>query len=256
MADENTYELHGLHAEAAGLQQMIEKVNSQVPSRVDGFDPSGAVSVVVGPDGLPAEIHVSDDWTFRLMAERLADAVMGAFTAAFYERLRAWTTAYDVEDLDDLPAADEQLDLPGVEEPPAPATTPAVKPRDPEAYALAVLEALDDVGEVSEAPAGACGVGVIDGCLELTLTGAGLISCFVEPDWAAHCSGEELTAAFNATLAAAHDDLAAAAAASPSGRLRQLLDEGFAILNEAGSRSLIPTTLAEWNQELSPEETP
>ena len=242
MADENTYELHGLHAEAAGLQQMIEKVNSQVPSRVDGFDPSGAVSVVVGPDGLPAEIHVSDDWTFRLMAERLADAVMGAFTAAFYERLRAWTMAYDAEDLDDLPAVAGYPE--GDEEPPVPAAPPGprVKPRDPEAYALAVLEALDDVGEVSEAPAGACGVGVIDGCLELTLTGAGLIACFVEPDWAAHCSGEELTAAFNSTLAAAHDDLAAAALASPSGRLRQLLDEGFAILDEAGSRSLLPTT--------------
>jgi hypothetical protein len=236
MADENTYELRGLHAEAAGLQQMIEKVNSQVPSRVDGFDPSGAVSVVVGPDGLPAEIHVSDDWTFRLMAERLADAVMGAFTAAFYERLRAWTTAYDAEDLDDLPESDDE---PAV---PAPSDRPATTPRDPEAYALAVLEALDDVGEASEAPAGACGVGVIDGCLELTLTGAGLIACFVEPDWAAHCSGEELTETFNATLAAAHDDLNAAAAASPSGRLRQLLDEGFAILDEAGRRPLLPTT--------------
>jgi hypothetical protein len=172
------------------------------------------------------------------MAERLADAVMGAFTAAFYERLRAWTTAYDAEDLDDLPEADEEPPVPDVSARPAP--TPGAKPRDPEAYALAVLEALDDVGEVSEVPAGACGVGVIDGCLELTLTGAGLISCFVEPDWAAHCSGEELTAAFNATLAAAHDDLAAADSASPSGRLRQLLDEGFAILTEAGSRSLLP----------------
>jgi hypothetical protein len=234
MADENADELHGLHAEAAGLQQMIEKVNSQVPSRVDGFDPSGAVSVVVGPDGLPTEIHVSDDWTFRLMAERLADAVMGAFTAAFYERLRAWTTAFDAEDLDDLPEGDQEPPVPGA------SPRPTTKPRDPEAYALAVLEALDDVGEASEVPAGACGVGVIDGCLELTLTGAGLVSCFVEPDWAAHRSGEELTEAFNATLAAAHDDLAAAASASPSGRLRQLLDEGFAILDEAGSRALLP----------------
>jgi hypothetical protein len=244
MADENANELRGLHAEAAGLRQMIEKVNSQVPSRVDGFDTSGAISVVVGPDGLPASIHVSDDWTFRLMAERLADAVMGAFTAAFYERLRAWTTAYDVEDLDgllegDLDATDGDV-AEGLGDDPAPSTRPAITPRDPEAYALAVLEALDDVGEATaEAPASSSGVGVIDGCLELTLTGAGLIGCFVEPDWAAHLSGEELTEAFNATLAAAREDLDAASGASPSGRLRKLLDEGFAILDEARGRSLL-----------------
>ena len=247
MADENANELRGLHAEAAGLQQMIEKVNSQVPSRVDGFDTSGAISVVVGPDGLPASIHVSDDWTFRLMAERLAEAVMGAFTAAFYERLRAWTTAYDIEDLDgliegDLDLAEGPGDDEGEDEPPfpAPSTRPAITPRDPEAYALAVLEALDDVGEATaEAPASSSGVGVIDGCLELTLTGAGLIGCFVEPDWAAHLSGEELTEAFNATLAAAREDLDAASGASPSGRLRKLLDEGFAILDDARGRSLL-----------------
>ena len=133
----------------------------------------------------------------------------------------------------------------GEDEPPfpAPSTRPAITPRDPEAYALAVLEALDDVGEATaEAPANSSGVGVIDGCLELTLTGAGLIGCFVEPDWAAHLSGEELTEAFNATLAAAREDLAAASDASPSGRLRKLLDEGFAILDDARGRPLLPTT--------------
>ena len=244
---------------------MIEKVNSQVPSRVDGFDTSGAISVVVGPDGLPASIHVSDDWTFRLMAERLAEAVMGAFTAAFYERLRAWTTAYDVEDLDGLIEGDldategDVAEGVGDEEPPFPARSnrPAITPRDPEAYALAVLEALDDVGEATaEAPANSSGVGVMGGVPRLADRGKDYIGCFVEPDWAAPFSGEELTEAFNATLAAAREDLDAASGASPSGRLRKLLDEGFAILDDARGRSLLlPTTLAEWDQEPLPDET-
>ena len=240
MTDENVHELQGLQAEAAGLHQMIEKVNSQVPSRVDGFDPTGTVSVVVGADGLPDAIHVNEGWSFQLAPERLGEAVMGAFTAAFYERLRAWTTAFDAEDLDapaaEDPAADDPIEA-TVTDPEEPRARASDRPRDPEAFALAVLEALDEIGDAGEPAEGTCGVGsVADGCLELTLTGAGLISCYVEPGWAIQCTGEELTEAFNAALGAARDGLVAATAASPSGRLRQLLDEGFAILDEAGER--------------------
>jgi hypothetical protein len=226
MTDENK-ELHRLRAEARGLQRMVELANSQVPTRSEGIDSTGAVEIVLGDNGLPRTIHVEDGWDHKLRAERLGQAVIEAFSAAFYERLRAWTTAFtDAGE----PALLELEPEPEPEpEPPDPV---ANRLNDPDAYALAVIEALDNLGNLLEPPP-VCGIGSVSrGGVVVTLTGAGMVSCTADPTFITAQSGEELTQAFGAALAAAKEDLARAQQATPLGRLRKLLDLGLTTLDE------------------------
>jgi hypothetical protein len=60
-----------------------------------------------------------------------------------------------------------------------------------------------------------------------------LVSCTADPTWVSQRSGQELTEALGAALAAARDDLAATA--TPTGRLQRLLEDGLAIMDETGS---------------------
>jgi hypothetical protein len=62
------------------------------------------------------------------------------------------------------------------------------------------------------------------GKLRLTVSAGGLETCAADPDWVSQRGGEELTEALAAALAAAIDDLARAAAADPTERLRVALD--------------------------------
>ena len=244
MTDENK-ELHRLRGEARGLQRMVDLANRQVPARSEGIDPTGAVQIVLGDNGLPRTIHVEDGWDHKLRAERLGHAVIEAFSAAFYERLRAWTTAFtdagDVVDPDDTelpdavpfePAFEPAVEPEPEEEPPPPPDPVANRLNDPDAYALAVIEALDNLGNLLEPPP-VCGIGTVSrGGVVVTLTGAGMVSCTADPAFIAAQSGEDLTQAFGAALAAAKEDLARAQQATPLGRLRHLLDLGLTTLDE------------------------
>jgi hypothetical protein len=226
MTDDVLTQMRRIQADAMGLQRQVERANGNVPLRGHrGIDPTGAVEVVLGTDGLPASIDVEDDWTRKVRPERLVRAVHDAFSVALQNRLRAWTSAFDdaSEGADPTPA-DAASSL-----------TTDVRPPDPEAFARAVVEALDSLGDLSQPPPDIQGVGTVArGNLTVTLDAAGRLSCTAEPMWLSQRTGPELTEAFSTALAAAKDDLAQAP--SSIGRLQHLLNEGLAYLGGGGGR--------------------
>ena len=85
-------ELQQIQRYAAGLHDLLAKAKAQAPRQAEGTDRSGAVRVVLGPDGFPETIRVDGGWQRRLSAAAFGGAVGEAFSAATGDRLAAWTT--------------------------------------------------------------------------------------------------------------------------------------------------------------------
>ena len=239
MNEEILSDLYRLQQYAAGLQNLIAEAEAGAPQRVEAADASGAVRVAVGADGRPETITVEADWKRRLSAEAFGSAVVEAFAAASEQRTQAWARALsDREWQAKAEHLKERIDS-------EPVTTPLgqvpeifrrdvsnVRPRNMNEIATDVIEALDNVDDLPDAQAQAVrGIGSTGfGKLEIVLTPAGITSCRADPHWVSQRTGEELTDALATALAAAREELANAAAATPTGRIERLLDETLALM--------------------------
>jgi hypothetical protein len=237
MSEELLSQIYRAHRYATGLQQLIQQADDQTP-RVEATDKTGGVLVVLDLAGLPESIEIDYDWKRNLRPDALGAAVMQAYRAAAERRLAAWAQAFAdgglAAKMDQLrervetePATDQGLRLP------APGGGQAGDRRivDPTAFVRGVLEATDDLDAAAQTPTRGEG-STAYGKLSVVLSPDGLEACTVDGFWASSREAQELTEAFSTALAAAHEDLARAAAATPLGRLQQLLTDATTILRQ------------------------
>jgi hypothetical protein len=237
-----TGDLTRLREDAARAARLRSDIGRAAPARSEGTDRSGAVTVILGPDGLPEAIQVHGRWRERLAARSFAAAVGEACQSARRERGAAWARAVD------LPDASRRFDRLGPESAePAPRPDPA-----PEAFRLhdggqgpSVLGALaEDTISAFDAAMSAAeraqaepprGVGSNrERTVGLTLSPGGRMACQADARWVDRQTGTVLSHALGEALAAARQTLARASnsreAAQRSARTNQLTQEILAAL--------------------------
>jgi hypothetical protein len=229
MNDDPLRELSDLQPHVVGLQRQLENANSQATQQVEGQDPTGAVRVVVGRDGLPVSFDVDYDWQRNLRPESLGRAVEQAAKAASDRRLIALGQVFATIDWSQPGTAS----APAAPRPaPEQARAEIKRPRAVSELMRDLLDATDDVDALATA-ATAEGVGTAGfGRVELRLASTGMVSCTADRFWASDKSGQELSEALTNALTAAREDLARVSAASPAGRLAGMLNEVQAILRD------------------------
>ncbi|MEH1029760.1 hypothetical protein V6W11_18615 [Micromonospora profundi] len=237
MTDDIVRSLQELRSYALGLQGILSEAQASMPEQVVATDATGAVQVVLGPDGSPESIAVESGWRRRLAAEQLTAAVLEACEAAAVERMAAVSEALP----DD--AADPRADQPGERPAETADSLPAAmraqvdraQPRPLDELVEDVLRAADNIDEYAAlSPIAATGTGTdASGQIVVTVSAAGLLSCDAEPYWLETQGGADLTAALTEAVAAARADLAdATRQAAGANELDQLFAETLATLND------------------------
>ncbi|MFI0739990.1 hypothetical protein ACH4PU_18170 [Streptomyces sp. NPDC021100] len=242
-------DLHQAREHILGIQRLMSDLREQVPREVTGSDPQGAVSVRLAVDGLPERIALVTDWQRRQAPDGLDAAVTAAYESALRERLEGWSRSLEGTDWEHRA---ERLDAaspftagtagrgPGREAEPAgaPPEVPEpdlryVLPRrlDEVAEEMLSLFDLDAIaGPAATEPETFTGESA-GGQVAVTVAQGALVSCSVNPAWAAGRSAVRLNQALAEALSDARDRLAAGASRGPSApQLDGLFKEAMAIL--------------------------
>jgi len=210
----------GVRWAAGGHHQ--DDAAAQRPSPAGGGDPTGCVQVVLGDDGLPESVTLEADWLRRIGTEGLGTAVVQACFAALDAR-------YPEATGDEL--ASETVDP---EDDGVPNKLPAGAPMELDDLMTEIFVALDEVTRISApllnidvgalldradtadiaAHLGelAAGAGLATGWaalgrVEVVMTPEALVSCTIDPGWAASRSDEEIADALGIAFAAARTGL-------------------------------------------------
>lgn len=238
MTEDLLRELAQIQQYASGLQGLMAQAQSAAPEQAEGTDASGAVRVVLGPDGLPESVRVEAGWQRRVEPAAFGNAVVEACQAAMGARMAAWTARLEDERWQ---SKVDQLQL-GVDERPAEAggEIPAVlrhpmevQPRAIDEITEDLISAFDSVGQFTASPSSAVTSSNSSGNLVITLSKAGLVSCAAEPRWVSQQTATRLMNALSEALAAARVELAKASdAPKPTAALDRLFAEALAALND------------------------
>ncbi|BCJ44840.1 hypothetical protein GCM10010168_16530 [Actinoplanes ianthinogenes] len=202
-----------LQQRVEALGRLAQELGAATPQWSEGSDPTGWVHVVLGPNGLPAEIRVRDKWQQRLEPEQLGVAVMEAHREAVRQAMRVLTRRLDdthwwsrERDLDEYPE-----DFLGQS---SPATSPSPlsggRVHNDVEYGEDVLKALQAVqrraDEVPPATKGA--EGRDDGRHVVVRLGVGgMTGCEIEPRWARNCDGTRISTALAVALKRAKSEI-------------------------------------------------
>lgn len=236
------WELDRLVRYATELQNLISDAEAMAPARSEGTDRSGAVRMAIGRDLLPETITVVGDW-----AKRLNPRLVGAAVAEAYQACTARLTAQWAQTLQERGFQERMQRLERLEaEPsgPPPGSAGALPPafqrpagrsgsnRSLNAIAEDMIKAADTASAFAATAASrrpAHGMGrTRTRTAAIVLSKGGLVSCEVDPAWAARQTGPLLTQALRGALAQAREQLAAAERdATPGGvpQLNGLLEE-------------------------------
>ncbi len=232
-------DLARLHRYASGLSNLMASAQSRSPQQAEGSDNTGAVWVVLGPDGLPETIRVESQWRRVLGSADIGDAVVEASRVAANQRMASWTRTLGDEDWtakadrlrEDVDEQPESHELVAADLPPA---IRQARPRAMEPLAEDVLAEFDKVDQFTGPQAmTVVGTGSDNtGRVTIVMSKADLTSCAADQRWASQQSGAALNTAFGEALAAARKDLEDAAdqAPNPMAHLDQLLGEALALL--------------------------
>lgn len=184
---------------------------------ITGNDPSGAVTAVLGADGLPERIDLDDAWRRGVGSERLAAAVTQACNGAIQANLDVVAAAEPSAWAARLSAVFAYLGGEGPEPPDLRAAdhAPAASPYMPDLSGLLADIVASDLAERAEAVAQAgpphYSGSAAAGRLTLTLDAAGQLTCAADPEWAGRQGTEELRDAIATALAGLHAERRAAA---------------------------------------------
>ncbi|MBU2664801.1 hypothetical protein KOI35_14965 [Actinoplanes bogorensis] len=182
------------------MGRLAHELAAVAPSRTEGNDATGFVHLVLGADGVPAEIRVRDRWAQHLPPSRLGAAVLEANADAVRRALRMWTDALDDSGWP-APAAD-----------PVDPPLPAGRDRDVNVVAEEAIAALEKARAEPDVPEGSD-----DGRHVTVRVGAGgLVACVVDADWAQNRDGASLTAALATALGRATAQRAARSETGPA----------------------------------------
>ncbi|BAL85564.1 hypothetical protein AMIS_3440 [Actinoplanes missouriensis 431] len=220
--------LQQLQQRTTQLGQLAAELASAVPECSEGCDASGRVLVVLGRDGVPAEIRVRDRWQERLEPDQLGAAVLDAAADAGQSAIRALTGRLDESrwwrrqrDADEGTIQDEE-----------PLVRPPLgRPQHDGEFNEQVMNALHaSVREAGQPHTALEATGTDSGQhVAVTLTGGGIVGCFVDPWWARDRTGSAITESVSAALRRARRDLATPA--HPSAQLDTLVGDALATLN-------------------------
>ena len=244
MMEEILQRIYRLQQYATAFGGLISDAQAMAPTNSEGTDASGAIRVLLGPDGLPDSIRVTAEWQRRLTADAFGAAVVEAFQVAMGNRLGIWTEKLDDErwqfKVDNL--KDDFDDRhPG----PSPVSLPAalqrgptnVTPRPLDQMAEDMLSAFDALekpthhGITEERVTGSSA----NRRITLTLTGNGIESCTADPRWVAEQTAARISSALGEALESARSELSHAINARPrpaSDDLKGLFDEAIGLLND------------------------
>jgi DNA-binding protein YbaB len=222
--------LHRRQQALPALEDLVADLRGQLGGHAEGRDATGAVRVVLAPDGVPETITVDADWRRLVGAEGFAEAVTEGCQNAALAGLAGGTTP----EMDRLVRrADELMAYLSGDGPPPPGM-PLAEPRatpvetiGPErplwtaAAAESILAELDGVGSVDDVVraakqgySGSAG----NGRLTITLSAAGTVGCEADPDWVGRQDADEL----NRALASALNSLQAEREAAEAARAKAL----------------------------------
>ncbi len=216
------------HQYAERVGKLARELAEETPQWSEGADATGWVTVVLGRDGLPAEVRVRNGWQQRLEAEQLGAAVMASHNNAVRQASRAWSRR-----LDDSRWWGRQRDvdaeqLYGSAQPyeTAPRLDMGGGAHHDFEYGERVLKDLQDAQRLTtEAPPAV--EGTDDGHHIIVRFGAGAMSsCEIESRWASRCDGRVISTALSRALQRAKNQLGAQKADQLQGldaRLRDAL---------------------------------
>jgi hypothetical protein len=243
---------------------LLKDMQSRAPRRTQGADQSGAVRVVLGPDGLPVSITVVADWQQRTGTRAFGSAVVDAFTVAARQRVAVWTQTLEREGWHQRV---EQLrrEVAAVRDDPAEtgADIPAGVGAIPAAFARKVaaagkhrrhtaqplgsltedaLKTFDVTQRLAETPAAQrnpLGTGhSAYSKLSVTLSASALVACDADQNWLNGLPPEAVNRALRQALSAARARLAEqhrsaqAAAKQNSSELHRVFDEAMTLLGD------------------------
>jgi len=183
---------------------------------ITGSDPSGAVTAVLGADGLPERIDLDEAWRRSVGTERLAAAVTQACTGAIQANLDMVATTEQSGWAARLSAVFAYVDGKGPEPPDLPAAgSTRASPFMPDLSGLLADIVASDLAEGAEAVAQAgppqYSGSAAAGRLTLTLDAAGQLTCAADPAWVGRQETQELRDAIATALAGLHAERRAAA---------------------------------------------
>lgn len=230
---------------AEKLQQLMTDMQDQVPQHATGEDAQGAVSVTLGPDRLPESIKIASDWQRRQPPENLGPAVVDAYGSAMSAQMDGWSRSLEQSGWEER--ADQLND--GIASPAS--STPSQplpeisdhdvrhvirRPVDESIEdVLTALDAVDQLGADSFLPPEVTGESAARR-VTITLTAQALVSCEVDPQWAAGQSTVRLNQALNEALNNARGKVASAESPGAAGvanlHMGGLMNEFLAILKD------------------------
>ncbi|MEU4564889.1 hypothetical protein AB0F72_41465 [Actinoplanes sp. NPDC023936] len=221
--------LQQLQQRATQLGQLAGELASAVPERSEGYDVSGRVLVVLGPDGLPTEIRVREGWQERLEPDQLGAAILDAASDAGQSAVRTLAGR-----LDESRWWRRQRDADeGVENPDEkPLVRPFLgRPQHDGEFNEQIMNALHASVRQARQPCPSVEVTGTDTGqhVAVTLTGGGIAGCIIDPWWARDRTGSAITESVSTALRRALHDLAAPA--HPSAELDALVGDALSTLN-------------------------
>lgn len=227
-----TGDLERVQRQALAVRGMLDSAEAESvpPARAVGTDRSGAITVVLGADGLPDSLRAAPDWERKIHPEQFAPAVDEASNAASAGQMNA--TAEALRRIRGRGQAD-----PG-QVPPAAGRGP--RRAEPRPLNALVEDALKLFAEAEQfrPPRPAQGTGhAAGGRLSVTLFAGGGVSCSADPQWVAGKPATMLSDAFGEAVSQARTALArarpaAASTASPAVALQGVFDEVMALLQD------------------------
>ncbi|MYS36215.1 hypothetical protein K388_04914 [Streptomyces sp. KhCrAH-43] len=238
--------LQQFQQQAQNLQNLMTDMQNRMPQGGEGTDPQGAVTVRLAADGIPDSIKAASDWQRRQGPEAIGAAVLDAYGTAMSARMEGVARAFDQADWQaTAEQVDRSLALPGP--PPATGFPPATPPGPDLRYvvprsldevtedALSALDAVQQMATTVAEPPRAVGRSTAHRVV-ITVTKGALLSCEVDPQWAAKQTSIGLNQAFEEALAGARSQLGELEAAAEDGaghlQLDSLLHEALAILSD------------------------
>ncbi|MEV0902378.1 hypothetical protein [Actinoplanes sp. NPDC049802] len=193
--------------QAESLSRLASELTTAVPPRPEGNDPTGYVTVVLGLDGLPAEVRVRDGWHRRIEPEQLGAAVLAANNDAVRGAVRALTDSLDdggwwrhVREADE----DEEDADPRTARLPEP---PAGRAHHDLDFNEQVLKTLQNVRQHVDVGAQPSMEGSDDGRhVTVRLGAGGMTGCEIDPRWARDRDSGTVNAALARALTRARGD--------------------------------------------------
>ncbi|WP_413103528.1 YbaB/EbfC family nucleoid-associated protein [Streptomyces sp. Inha503] len=243
MSEDIIRELQQFQQHAENLRQLMSDMHDQVPRSSEGTDAQGAVSVTLGGDGLPESIKLASDWQRRRRAEDLGGAVVEAFESAMSDRMERWSRSLEQSGWEERAGQlDDDFDSPASSTPSRP--VPEISDHDVRHVlhrpvdesiedVLTAFDTVDQLDADSFLPPQVKGESAARR-VAITLTAHALVSCEVDPQWAAGQSVVRLNQALNEALNNAREKVSSAVSPGAAGvanlHVGGLMNEFLAII--------------------------